>query len=140
MLKIRIISVGKTKEAWLETGLDEYVKRLKPTAAIEFTWVKNDEQLLQIIEKEPLTICLDPSGKLMTSEQFSTFLQTKIEEGGSRVAFVIGGAEGLPSQLKKHSTLFSLSPLTMTHQLTRLVLMEQIYRALEIAKGSPYHK
>jgi 23S rRNA (pseudouridine1915-N3)-methyltransferase len=139
MLKIKLFSVGKTKEQWLEDAIDEYLRRLKPTASIEFFWAKNDEQLLQLVEKEPLFICLDPNGKMMTSEQFSSFLISKLEEGGSRLSFVIGGPDGLPPILKK-AFLFSLSPLTLTHQLTRLILLEQIYRAFEIAKGSPYHK
>lgn len=139
MLKIKLFSIGKTKEQWLEDAIDEYLRRLKPTASIEFFWAKNDEQLLQLVEKEPLFICLDPNGKMMTSEQFSSFLISKLEEGGSRLSFVIGGPDGLPPILKKAS-LFSLSPLTLTHQLTRLILLEQIYRAFEIAKGSPYHK
>lgn len=140
MLKIKIYSVGKTKESWLEDALEEYLRRLKPTATIEFLWAKNDEQLTDLVAKESTTICLDPKGKSMTSEQFSNFLMGKLEEGGSRLAFVIGGPEGLPQVLKKSYTLFSLSPLTLTHQLTRLVLLEQIYRAFEIAKGTPYHK
>lgn len=139
MLKIKLFSIGKTKESWLEEAIEEYLRRLKPTVSIEFIWAKNDEQLVQLVEKEPLYICLDPVGKLMTSEQFSDFLVSKLEEGGSRLAFVIGGADGLPAALKKAS-LISLSLMTYTHQITRLVLLEQIYRAFEIARGSPYHK
>lgn len=139
MLKIKILSVGKTKEVWLESAVEEYLKRLKAVATIEFVWTKNDEQLLQLVEKEPLVICLDPNGSLMTSPQFAEFLFDQLQKGGSRLALVIGGAEGLPPPLKKHS-LISLSPLTLTHQVTRLVLLEQIYRAFEIAKGSKYHK
>lgn len=139
MQKIKIFSVGKTKEAWLEEAVEEYVKRLKAVAVIEFIWTKNDEQLLQLVEKEPLVICLDPNGGLMTSEQFAEFLFDQLQKGGSRLALVIGGAEGLPPPLKKR-VLISLSPLTLTHQVTRLVLLEQIYRSFEIAKGSKYHK
>lgn len=139
MLHICILSVGKTKEAWLEDAIQEYVKRLKPLAAFEFIWAKNDDQLLSLAQKEPLLICLDPTGKLMDSLDFAHFVQKKFIEGNSRVAFVIGGAEGLPNQLRKHP-LLSLSPMTLTHQLTRLILIEQIYRAFEIGKGSKYHK
>lgn len=140
MIKIRILSVGKTKEPWLEEALDEYVKRLKSTLQIEFAFAKNDTQLLEWLAKESRVIALDPQGKLLTSEAFSTFLYDQIEAGGSRLSFVIGGPEGLPQTVRQNSLLLSLSPLTFTHQLARLVLVEQLYRAVEIAKGSPYHK
>jgi 23S rRNA (pseudouridine1915-N3)-methyltransferase len=140
MLKLKIFSVGKTKEAWLEEAIQEYVKRLKPSVLIEFIWAKDDQQLVDSVKKEPLAICLDPAGRLMTSEELSSFLSQCWEKGGSRLAIVIGGADGLPPELKKHSPLISLSPLTFTHQITRLVLIEQIYRAIEIQKGSQYHK
>lgn len=140
MIKIRILSVGKTKEMWLEEALSEYLKRLKTTLRIEFVFAKTDLQLMEWLEKEPLVIALDPRGKLLTSEEFSTLLFNQIEAGGSRLAFAIGGPEGLPQEVRQKTFLLSLSPLTFTHQLARLVLVEQLYRAVEIAKGSPYHK
>lgn len=141
MHRIRILSIGKTKETWLEQALTEYLKRLQSIASIEFVWAKNNEQLLALVAKEPHFICLDASGQSMTSEHFSTFLMKKLEASGARLAIVIGGAEGLPDKLKQvPELLVSLSPLTFTHQLVRLVLVEQIYRAFEIARGSRYHK
>lgn len=140
MLKIKILSVGKNKEQWLEAGCTEYVKRLAPIMAIDFVWVKNNDQLVEMVKKEKTIIVLDVSGKSMDSKAFSAYLTQKIEESGGRLTFVIGGAEGLPEPLKGHSNGISFSPLTFTHQLIRLLLLEQIYRALEIVKGSPYHK
>jgi len=142
MLKIKIISVGKTKEEWLETAIAEYVKRLQAIALIECVWAKNDGHLLELVKKESLVVCCDAKGDLMTSEQFSGFLHKKLIEGGSRLAIVIGGAEGLPEELREGSgcALMSLSRMTLTHQMVRLLLVEQIYRAFEIAKGSKYHK
>jgi 23S rRNA (pseudouridine1915-N3)-methyltransferase len=140
MYKIKILSIGKTKEVWLEEALNEYLKRLQPVAAFEFNWAKNEKHLLELARKETCAICLDANGKLMTSEQFSLFIHDGLLKYGSRLTFVIGGAEGLPSELKKNRDLISLSPMTFTHQATRLVLLEQIYRAFEIAKGSKYHK
>lgn len=136
MIKVKIFSIGKTKESWLEEALQEYTKRLKSTATFEWLWAKNNDQLIEWVESEDSVICLDPNGKLMTSEQFANL----VEKGGSRLSFVIGGAEGLPEKLKKNYFLLSLSPLTLTHQMTRLLLIEQIYRAFEIKKGSQYHK
>lgn len=140
MYKIKILSIGKTREAWLEEALNEYLKRMQPVAQFEFIWAKNDKQLLDLVAKESSVICLDANGTLMTSEQFSDFIHDRLVKNGSRLTLVIGGAEGLPPQLKKNPDLISLSPMTFTHQATRLVLLEQIYRAFEIAKGSKYHK
>ncbi len=140
MLKLKIISIGKTKEEWLDKALEEYIKRLKSTVSIEFCLVKTDEQLLTMAEKEQTFICLDPKGIKLTSEQFATYLQNKFVEGGARLAIVIGGSEGLPSKLRQHQNLISFSDLTITHQLIRLLLLEQIYRAFEILKGTKYHK
>lgn len=140
MLKLKILSVGKTKESWLDEAIEEYVKRLQGVAAFEFIWAKDDQQLLSLAQKEPHLICLDPTGKQFSSEEFARFFDEQCVKGGSRLTWVIGGAEGLPPTLKAHSVLVSLSRLTFTHQITRLVLIEQIYRALEIKRGSPYHK
>lgn len=140
MNKLRILLIGKTKETWLDEALQEYIKRLKSILTIEFAWAKSDEHLVMLASKEPLFVCLDAAGKLMDSEQFSSFIMKKFEEGGSRLAIVIGGAEGLPETLRQHPLKISLSPMTFTHQIVRLILVEQVYRAFEIDKGSRYHK
>ncbi|MBA2728671.1 MAG: 23S rRNA (pseudouridine(1915)-N(3))-methyltransferase RlmH [Parachlamydiaceae bacterium] len=142
MIKIRIVSVGKTKEAWLEQALAEYLQRLKAQVIFEFCWCKDDVALTALVERanSEKVIGLDPNGQLMTSERFAEFFDRQVVEGGSKVTFVIGGADGLPSVLKTNLNLISLSPLTFTHQITRLILIEQIYRAIEILKGSKYHK
>ncbi len=137
MIKIRILSIGKNKESWLDEALKDYTERLKRTAKIEWLFVETNAELEKKIEGQ--TIALDPQGKMVTSEQFSEFLLKEVEKGGSRLTFIIGGAEGLTSSLKK-LPLISLSPLTFTHQMARLILAEQIYRAFEIERGSPYHK
>jgi 23S rRNA (pseudouridine1915-N3)-methyltransferase len=140
MYKIRVLSVGKTKEQWLESAISEYLKRLQQTATIEFVWAKNDEQLISLAQKDEGIVCLDPAGPMMNSDQFSSFLLKKLETHGSRLTFIIGGAEGLPPILKQTFPLFSFSPMTFTHQMVRLILIEQLYRAFEIDKGSRYHK
>jgi 23S rRNA (pseudouridine1915-N3)-methyltransferase len=142
MIKIRIVSVGKTKEAWLEQALTDYLQRLKAQINFEFCWCKDDVSLTALVERASAEkiVGLDPNGLLMTSEKFADFFDRQVVEGGSKVTFVIGGAEGLPISLKSKLTLISLSPLTFTHQITRLILIEQIYRATEILRGSKYHK
>lgn len=140
MIKVKILSVGKTKEKWLNDAFNEYVKRLSTSVQIESVWAKDDDQLIEWAQKDNAYICLDPKGRLLTSEEFTHFLVQHWEKGGSRLTLIIGGAEGLPPEIKQRGTLISLSPLTFTHQITRLVLIEQIYRAIEIQKGSQYHK
>lgn len=140
MLRLKILSVGKTKESWLEEAIALYERRLKPHMTIEWIWAKNDDQLQTLALQEPLLLCLDPEGLQMTSEAFSSYLEKQWALGGARLAFVIGGAEGLPPKLKEHSKLISLSKMTFTHQMTRLILIEQIYRAYDLSKGGPYHK
>lgn len=141
MLKIKIITIGKTKEPWLQQASEEYQKRLQKKILIEWILCKNSEHLQICLEKENVFICLDPKGKQMTSEEFSSFLFSTFDDTGARITLVIGGAEGLSEQIKKQSKgLISLSKMTFTHQITRLILLEQIYRALEIQKGSGYHK
>lgn len=140
MLKLKIFSVGKTKEEWLEIAIAEYVKRLQKTIHIEFIWAKNETHLFELLEKEPLVVYCDSKGKHFTSEEFSDFLVKKFVDGGSRLSIVIGGADGLPLAIKTSKECLSLSKMTMTHQMIRLFLVEQIYRAFEIQKGSNYHK
>lgn len=132
-LKIKIFSPGKTKEPWLQRALAEYEKRLTGAVAIEW-----DQQNLPM---KGHFICLDPNGIQSTSPDFSGFLHREFEKQGSRLTFVIGGPTGLPLNiLKKASHSISLSKMTFTHQHTRLLLLEQIYRAFQIRKGTYYHK
>ena len=141
MLKITIYSVGKTKEPWLQEAIETYAKRLKSTLIIEWILAKTNLQLKQLVAKEPYFIAMDPAGKHYTSEELSSFLMEKFEKHHSRICFVIGGAEGIPTKIKNRAThALSLSKLTFTHQITRLILIEQLYRAFEIARGSQYHK
>lgn len=133
---IKILVVGKTKEYWLEAAIDEYQKRLAPFLPISWQVVKSDKQLLSAIRKHKYLIGLDPDGESMDSEMFSNFLYSSLEE---QPTFVIGGPNGLPEEMKGTS-LVSLSPLTFTHQIARLVLVEQLYRAVQIRRGTPYHR
>jgi len=140
MIKIKIYSVGKTHEPWLEEGLDMYATRLSPWAQIEFIWLKDLAHLEKALQNEKNIILLDPIGHQMDSLGFADWFYKEVERLGSRISFVIGPAEGLPEAMKKQGKLISLSRMTFTHQLTRLILIEQIFRAFEIMKGSQYHK
>ncbi|MCB1149218.1 MAG: 23S rRNA (pseudouridine(1915)-N(3))-methyltransferase RlmH [Chlamydiia bacterium] len=135
MIKVRILSVGKTKEAWLKEALAEYDKRLTGRIEIETILFKDESRLYE----ESGAIFLDPEGPLLTSEAFAQKF-----EGWSQtmrpVTFVIGGAEGFDRAFLKGKETISLSKMTFTHQLTRLILAEQIYRAHCILSKIPYHK
>jgi len=128
--KLAIYTVGKAKEAWLQGALSEYEKRLP--FSIDWHLAKSDA----LLHAPPAYVALDPSGQTFTSESFAAWFYAT-----SPRAFVIGGPEGLTPQAKQQaSSLISLSPLTFTHQMTRLILLEQIYRATQIHKGTQYHK
>ena len=132
MSKIKILSVGKTKEVWLQDALIEYEKRLPYT--VDWILCKNDNQLEAQVPAS--FIALDPTGQAFTSPEFATWFEKTAPR-----AFVIGSAEGLTPTLRtRASQLISLSPLTFTHQMTRLVLLEQLYRATQILKNTGYHK
>lgn len=139
MTALTILSVGKTKERWLEEACAEYLKRLQSTVKISCLWVKDDEQLVRAALGFQHRVPLDSGGMQYTSEEFSTFLMRQLENARGQLCFVIGGAEGLPATLKGGTSL-SLSKMTLTHQMTRVILLEQVYRAFAIARGSPYHK
>lgn len=141
MIRIQVFNVGKTKEAWLNTAIAEYSKRLRAEANIEFFPCKDDQQLIQRLEKESHYVCLDEKGEMpKSSVAFSQWLCKEIEQRGSRLNFVIGGPDGLPEVLRSNAPLLSLSPLTLTNQMIRLLLIEQIYRAFDIAKEGRYHR
>lgn len=138
MYKVKVFSEGRTKEKWLIAAISEYEKRLEAQLKIEWVFSEN---FLELCLKEPFLIALDLKGDLLSSEGLSLKLDKLWIQANSRLSFVIGGAEGLSSQvLSKAQWKWSLSPLTFTHQMVRLLLVEQLYRALEIQKGSKYHK
>jgi 23S rRNA (pseudouridine1915-N3)-methyltransferase len=140
MYKISVFSVGKTKESWLVEALSEYEGRLRSQVEIEWILVKKEEQLESLLEKTPF-IALAIDAKQFSSEEFSVQLHDWLEDRGSRLVFLIGGAEGIsPSLLSKAFSKISFSKMTLTHQMVRLLLLEQIYRAVEIRKGTGYHK
>ncbi len=141
MYRIKIFSVGKTKEPWLLEALGEYEKRLKSQMEIEWILVKDSKALESLLDKEQSFIALTLGARAPNSEQFAERVYFWLEKFGSRLSFVIGGSEGLSDKvLQKAFAPLSFSNLTFTHQMTRLILLEQLYRATEIAKGSGYHK
>ena len=158
-MKIRLYSIGKIKEPYLKDGINEYVKRLSSYASVEIIEVNDskvkdnpnesdikkakDEEgnrVLKLVKSDYL-IGLDLNQASYTSEEFAYFLNKKFIEGGSSISFVIGGSYGLSDELKARCNCsISLSKMTFLHQMTRLILLEQIYRAFKILNNETYHK
>lgn len=159
-MKIRIIAIGKIKEQYLKMGIDEYLKRLKPYVNMEIVEVndepvnenpsnsqiemvknKEGEKVLKILKEGDYVINLDLKKKQYTSEEFAKMIEEKMVLGGSFITFIIGGSYGLSDALKNRANLsISLSNMTFLHQMTRLILLEQIYRAFKINRNETYHK
>lgn len=160
VIKIKIICIGKIKEKYLSLGIGEYLKRLTSYAdvkIIELSETKlNDESSLalkkQVIEDESakilaklnrdsFKIILDPQGKNVTNEKYVSIIEEAMLKGKSEFIFIIGGSYGLSNDvLKQADFIWSFSNLVFTHQMIRLMLLEQIYRGFKIMKNEPYHK
>src|SRR3989344_171064 len=139
VFKVKILTVGKSREIWLKEALEEYEKRLSRILKLEWSIAKDRPQLIDLAKNETALIALDLQGELLSSEDFSQKFTLALIEKGARLTFIIGDADGLPDELLNRSFWrWSLSPLTFTHQMVRLILIEQIYRALEIEKKSGY--
>jgi 23S rRNA (pseudouridine1915-N3)-methyltransferase len=155
-VKIKVICIGKTGKSFLIEGEKEYLKRLQhyiPCEKIEIPDLKNAKNLsedqVKVAEgKEILTkletsdhvFVLDEKGKEYTSEQFSEFLQNRFNMGGKTIVFVIGGAYGFSEEVyQRANAKIALSKMTFSHQMIRMIFFEQIYRAMTILKGEPYH-
>ena len=158
-MKIRIVAVGKLKEKYLREGVAEYAKRLAPFASVELletreeymaenpseaqrqqTLAKEGERLLRLVPEKSFLIVLDVKGKLLSSEALAKELASLALQGQSDLTFLIGGAFGLSPAVRDRADLrISFSPMTFTHQMVRLLLYEQIYRAFKINRGEKYH-
>lgn len=157
-MEIKISAIGKIKEKWMKQGIDEYLKRLKSFAKIniieydEETVTKKSEEIKKkIMEKEgerliksirdsECTILLDISGQEMSSEEFSLWIENQMIFGKSKFHFFIGGPFGNGQNIKRCVKMhLSLGKMTLTHQMSRLLLVEQIYRGIKIIKKEPYH-
>ena len=135
-MKLRIVWVGKTKSPPMAKLCEDYISRIRHFLPLQISEVK--EPKLDAIDR---IVALDPKGRSWTSEAFARFVQQHMVVDSRRLTFVIGDYAGLPDSLKKQAeVLWSLSPLTFTHDLTRVLLLEQIYRALAIINNFPYSR
>ena len=139
--RYKIIAIGKIKKFWIKEGIDIYLKRLPGLKVIEIkdnTQIKEENSIKEIIKKNETLVTLNENGQSFTSKQLAKKL---LNSHNQNITFVIGGASGLSSSLNScASWQLSLSPLTFPHEIARLLLIEQIYRAKTITQGGPYHK
>lgn len=156
MLKIKIISIGKGKDTSLSDAVSEYLNRLTGRAKAKsveldnakFTQLPVAEQqakeaalLIKELSSSDYLIVLDQRGKQLSSEQFATQLQTLMNSGRSQLVFAIGGSHGWDDTIRSRADmLLSLSNMTLTYQMARLFIAEQLYRAFSILNGTSYHK
>jgi 23S rRNA (pseudouridine1915-N3)-methyltransferase len=139
-LKIVLLVVGKLRDKNLVALCDEYLSRARRHLPIEVVEVEDDQALARRWPAEGETIALEPGGESWTTQRFAQRLEERMTRGTRTLTFAIGGADGLPVALvARASVRLSLSPLTLPHRLARLILSEQIYRALTIIRHEPYH-
>ncbi|WP_296982220.1 23S rRNA (pseudouridine(1915)-N(3))-methyltransferase RlmH [uncultured Dialister sp.] len=158
-MRFTFLTIGKIKEKWMRQGIDEYLKRLSPMAKVEIlspdeekmpenpspamkekVMEKEGDKLLKYLKDEDFLILLDLKGKPVTSEGLADILRRKMVSGTSRFFFMIGGPYGNGENIRKRANLkISISAMTFTHQMARLILAEQVYRAMKIIRHEPYH-
>ena len=157
---IKVIAIGKLKEKSSASLVDEYAKRITQFQKIELIEVpdvkipdkasekeveqillKEGRQVLEKIKQDEFMILLDLHGKMYDSESFSALLDTTFTSGKSTITFVIGGSLGVSKELVERANVrWKMSDLTFPHQIVRILLLEQVYRAFTITKGITYHK
>lgn len=159
-MNINILAVGKLKEKYIQQGIAEYVKRLGPYAKVTIVEVPDEkapdslsaadieevkrvegDKILAKISADTYAIALAIQGKQITSEALAKQLDNLATYGKSKIAFIIGGSHGLSDEVLERADMhLSFSKMTFPHQLMRLILVEQVYRAFKINRGEPYHK
>ena len=155
-MKIDLVAVGKTVDKNFIASIKEYVNRLSHYAQFSFIEIpelkntknlseeqqkqKEEELIMQVVSANDELILLDEHGTEFTSVGFSEYLQKKMNAGGKRLVFLIGGPYGFSQSVYERANgKISLSQMTFSHQMVRLFLIEQIYRAMTILRGEPYH-
>ena len=137
----KIIAIGKIRKKWIQEGIEMYLKRLPGLEVKEIkdsTQLKEENTIKEIISKNEFLVTLNENGQSFTSKQLAKKL---LNSHNQNITFVIGGASGLTSSFNNLASFqLSLSPLTFPHEIARLLLIEQLYRAKTITQGGPYHK
>lgn len=152
-MKIRVIWVGKTQEAWVKAGIDEYAGRIRRYNPLEISEVREEKgaqhdagrvaecvRLGKLLPKNACLVLLDERGDELDSRQMATFIEKQRDSAIPELVFAIGGAYGFSDEFRRQAQrTISLSRLTFTHQMVRIFLLEQIYRGFTILNNEPYH-
>jgi 23S rRNA (pseudouridine1915-N3)-methyltransferase len=151
-MKITLLFMGKTREHYLKEGIEIYIKRIRHYIPVEIKVIeergkktpglagKQEYERLISADGQVFVALLDEKGERFNSGEFAKFIEKVILRGYKELVFVTGDAWGLPVQLYKNADrVVSLSDMTLTHQMVRLLLAEQLYRAMTIIRGEPYH-
>jgi 23S rRNA (pseudouridine1915-N3)-methyltransferase len=155
-MKLQLWAIGKSHEPYVKPGVDDFTKRVSNYFKTEWNIIpvpknagmlsemdlkkKEGELILDWLEKDDYLVALDERGKSLSSEKLAAFIQARANESTKKLVFLIGGAFGLDEAvLKRANYQWSLSELTFPHQLVRLILAEQLYRACSILKNEKYH-
>ncbi|MEJ2628409.1 MAG: 23S rRNA (pseudouridine(1915)-N(3))-methyltransferase RlmH [bacterium] len=156
-MKIKLLSVGKVRNEFIRQGEIEYIKRIQKFNPLQIDYIKEEriiksrkpseiitaegERLLKKIPPRSWVVAMDKNGTLFSSERFAQLISGVMNKGTAYLLFIIGGTLGLSNTVKdKSHAVISLSKMTFTHEMTRLILLEQIYRSFTILKGKKYHK
>lgn len=148
MLHFTILCVGTVKEKYMREAIGDYAKRLGKYAKLDFMEVpeavsvrKEGEALLSRIPERAFVVVLDLAGKMLSSPGLAELVEKKAAGGFSHFVFIIGGSEGLDSAVTARAAFrLCMSEMTFPHQMARLILLEQLYRAMKINHGEKYHK
>ncbi|WP_298271701.1 23S rRNA (pseudouridine(1915)-N(3))-methyltransferase RlmH [Geobacter sp.] len=152
-MKLRVLWVGKTQEEWVRRGIDEYAGRIRRYAPLELAEARDEkgaaaeamrarecDRLEKLLPRNTRLVLLDERGEEMTSPQFAAFIARQRDSAVPELAFAIGGAYGFADSFRARADrTIALSRMTLTHQMVRVVLLEQLYRAHTIINGEPYH-
>jgi 23S rRNA (pseudouridine1915-N3)-methyltransferase len=143
-VKLKVVWIGKTKESAIQSLTDEYLKRLSRYVEVEGGAIKDEAAILKLGARDARSrhtlVLLDGRGKQLSSEELAKFLGDYQDRNPLPLLFAVGGADGFTDQARQAATLvLSLAKMTLAHELARVVLIEQLYRAFTILKGHPYH-
>ena len=144
-MKLTVAWIGKTKESAIQSLTDEYLKRLSRYVDVQGTTLKDESALLKLGGRQArptrhTLVLLDSRGKQLSSEEFAEFLRNHQDRNPLPLLFAVGPANGFTEEVRQEANLLlSLGKMTVAHELARVVLLEQLYRAFTILKGHPYH-
>jgi len=155
-MNLCILCVGRTREPFIRTGIDKYLRYLKPYAPVSIREVREEriddlkdaprvrrreaERIGKTLSSGAYVVALDERGREFTSHEFAAFINSTLEKGVREMTFIVGGSLGLDESVTERAdAVLALSRWTLTHELARLVLLEQLYRAFTILRGKTYH-